>query len=138
MESFQAAILSIKLKHLDAWNGARAAIAERYSKLLADTSYVLPVVPSDSDPVWHCYTIEADNRSAVRRELAENGIDSGIYYPLPLHLQEVYASLGSQRGDFPITERLSERCLSLPIYPELTNEQVRAVVSALRAAAKAQ
>ena len=136
MESFQAAILRIKLKHLDAWNAARAAIAKRYTELLADTSYILPAVPSDSEPVWHCYTIESDRRDAVRHKLAENGIDSGIYYPLPLHLQPVYASLGYRRGDFPVAERLCERCLSLPIYPELADDQVRAVVAALRSAAK--
>jgi len=93
-------------------------------------------MPADSEPVWHCYTIEADERNVVRRKLADAGIDSGIYYPLPLHLQKVYASLGYRRGDFPITERLCDRCLSLPIYPELTEEQVRAVVSALRTAAQ--
>lgn len=135
MESFQAAILSIKLKHLDEWNTARRSIAKRYNELLAGTSYVLPTVPADSEPVWHCYTIEADNRDAVRRTLAEAGIDTGIYYPLPLHLQPVYASLGYRRGDFPVTERLCDRCFSLPVYPELTDQQVRAVASAVGAAA---
>jgi dTDP-4-amino-4,6-dideoxygalactose transaminase len=134
MESFQAAVLSIKLRHLDIWNSRRAAIAKLYNELLAGSSYGLPVVPADSEPVWHCYTIESDNRDAVRRKLAEAGIDTGIYYPLPLHLQPVYASLGYRRGDFPVTERLAERSFSLPIYPELTDEQVRTVVFALRSA----
>lgn len=135
MESFQGALLSIKLKHLDDWNAARAAHAKRYSEMLAGTSYGLPAVPSDSESVWHCYTIEADNRDSVREKLSSGGIETGVYYPLPLHLQKPYLSLGYKCGDFPVTERLSQRCLSLPMYPELTDDQLKAVASVLRAAA---
>jgi dTDP-4-amino-4,6-dideoxygalactose transaminase len=134
MDSFQGAILSVKLKHLDAWSKARAAHAKRYSELLEGTRYVLPAVPADSEPVWHCYTIETDQRDRVREKLAAAGIETGVYYPKPLHLQKVYASLSYKRGDFPVTERLCERCLSLPMYPELTDGQVEAVGGALRSA----
>jgi dTDP-4-amino-4,6-dideoxygalactose transaminase len=134
MDSFQGAVLSIKLKHLDAWNAARNRVARRYRELLAGTSYGLPAVFDDSECVWHCYVIEADNRDRVRQRLTEAGVETGLHYPLPLHLQKVYASLGYRRGDFAVSERLSERCLSLPIYPELTDEQMQAVAAALRAA----
>jgi dTDP-4-amino-4,6-dideoxygalactose transaminase len=134
MDSFQGAILNVKLKHLAAWNNARAAHAKRYGELLAGTRYVLPALPADSESVWHCYTIETDQRDHVREKLAAAGIETGIYYPVPLHLQKVYASLGYRRGDFPATETLCERCLSLPMYSELTDEQMGAVGDALKTA----
>jgi dTDP-4-amino-4,6-dideoxygalactose transaminase len=135
MDSFQAAVLRVKLKHLDAWNAARAAHARRYTELLAGTRYGLPAVPADSEPVWHCYVIECENRDRVRAALNDAGIDTAVNYPVPLHLQPVYRSLGYHRGDRPVAERLCERCLSLPIYPELSLEQINAVAGALRAAA---
>ncbi|MGD1018512.1 MAG: DegT/DnrJ/EryC1/StrS family aminotransferase [Verrucomicrobiia bacterium] len=135
MDSFQAAVLRVKLKRLDSWNAARAAHARRYTEQLAGTSYGLPAAPPDSEPVWHCYVIECDNRDRVRAALNDAGIDTSVNYPLPLHLQPVYRSLGYHRGNLPVAERLCERCLSLPMYPELTHEQIDAVVHALRAAA---
>ncbi len=135
MDSFQAAVLRVKLKRLDAWNAARAAHACRYSEQLAGTSYGLPSVPADSESVWHCYVIECDDRDRVRAALAAAGIDTAINYPLPLHLQPVYRSLGYRRGDLPVAERLCEQCLSLPMYPELTHEQIDTVVRAIRATA---
>lgn len=135
MDSFQAAVLRVKLKRLDAWNAARAAHARRYTELLTGSSYVLPAVPADSKPVWHCYVIECENRDRVRAALGEAGIDTAVNYPVPLHQQPVYHSLGYRRGDLPVAERLCDRCLSLPIYPELRPEQIDAVVRALRAAA---
>ena len=136
MDSFQGAILSVKLKHLDAWNKARAGHAKRYCDLLADTPYVLPTVPANSEPVWHCYTIEVERREPVRAKLAAAGIETGVYYPVPLHLQKVYSPRGRRRGNFPVAERLCECCLSLPMFPELTDKQVKAVTEALRAAAR--
>jgi dTDP-4-amino-4,6-dideoxygalactose transaminase len=135
MDSFQAAVLRVKLKRLDAWNAARAAHARRYTELLAGTSYELPAVPTDSDPVWHCYVIECENRDGVRAALTDAGIDTAVNYPVPLHLQPVYRSLGYHRGDLPVAERLCARCLSLPIYPELSPKHIRAVADALVAAA---
>jgi dTDP-4-amino-4,6-dideoxygalactose transaminase len=135
MDSFQAAVLLVKLKRLDAWNAARAAHARQYTKLLAGTRYGLPLVPADSEPVWHCYVIECDNRDRVRVALNEVGIETAINYPVPLHLQPVYRPLHYQPGDLPVAERLCERCLSLPIYPEIQPEQINAVVSVLRATA---
>ena len=133
MDSFQAAVLSVKLKRLDAWNAARAARAQRYAALLAGSSVRAPATFPDSECVWHCYVIEVDQRDRVRQKLSEAGIETGLHYPLPIHLQKVYASLGHRRGAFPVSETLCTRCLSLPIYPELTEEQLQEVVAALRA-----
>jgi dTDP-4-amino-4,6-dideoxygalactose transaminase len=132
MDSLQAAVLRVKLKHLDPWNAARAAHARRYGEHLAGTPYHLPSVPNDSESVWHCYVIECENRDRVRALLSDAGIDTAINYPLPLHLQPVYRALGYGRADLPVAERLCERCLSLPIYPELTEEHISIVASALR------
>jgi len=134
MDSFQAAVLRVKLKRLDAWNAAREAHARRYTELLAATSYGLPAVPTDSNPVWHCYVIECENRDRVRATLTDAGIDTAVNYPVPVHLQPVYRSLGYHRGDLPVAERLCARCLSLPIYPELSPTHIRAVADALLAA----
>ena len=134
MDSFQGAVLGIKLKRLDAWSAARQARAKRYDELLAGTGIGLPVFPADSESVWHCYVVEVANRDAVRQKLADAGIDSAIHYPVPVHLQKAYAGLGHKRGDFPVSESLADRCLSLPIYPELTDAEQDAVVAALKAA----
>jgi dTDP-4-amino-4,6-dideoxygalactose transaminase len=132
MDSFQAAVLRVKLKHLDEWNAARTRIAQQYHELLAGTRFVLPNCAADSECVWHCYVIECEDRDRVRDALTEAGIGTAVHYPLPLHLQPVYRGLGYKPGDFPVAERLSQRCLSLPMFPELTDEQVEIVVNALR------
>jgi dTDP-4-amino-4,6-dideoxygalactose transaminase len=131
MDSFQAAVLAIKLKRLDAWNAARADRAAYYTELLANSSYKLPTHFSDSECVWHCYVIEAPERHRVRSVLHEAGIETGVHYPVPVHLQKVYAHLGYRPGDLPITERLCQHCLSLPIYPELSKEKIFTVASIL-------
>jgi dTDP-4-amino-4,6-dideoxygalactose transaminase len=132
MDGFQGAVLSIKLKHLDEWNAARARHARRYAELLAGSAVVTPQFVADSESVWHCYVVEVDNRDNVREKLSAAGIDTGLHYPVPLHQQKVYASLGYKKGDFPVSERLSERCISLPMYAELTDEQLQAVANALK------
>jgi dTDP-4-amino-4,6-dideoxygalactose transaminase len=132
MDSFQGAVLGIKLKHLDAWTAARQQKAARYTELLAGSPVGTPATFADSESVWHCYVVELDQRDTARQRLAEAGIDTAIHYPVPLHLQQAYASLGHQPGDFPVSERLAGRCLSLPIYPELDDAQLRRVAGALR------
>ncbi|MBX7208491.1 MAG: DegT/DnrJ/EryC1/StrS family aminotransferase [Verrucomicrobiaceae bacterium] len=134
MDSIQGAMLSLKLKHLDAWNAARARHAKRYAELLADLPVTLPKEFPDSQSVWHCYVIESDRRDHLRQKLAEAGIESGLHYPLPLHLQKACAALGYKKGDFPVSERLGEHCLSLPMFAELTDEQLQRIASALRQA----
>jgi dTDP-4-amino-4,6-dideoxygalactose transaminase len=132
MDSFQAAVLNIKLKRLDEWNAARAEKARQYSELLSGLPIRLPVHYEDSESVWHCYVIECDHRDEVRSRLGEMGVETGIHYPVPVHLQRAYAFLERRAGDFPVSEEFSNRCLSLPMYPELTEAQVMAVSQAVR------
>jgi dTDP-4-amino-4,6-dideoxygalactose transaminase len=134
MDGFQGAVLSIKLKYLDAWNAARRRHAQRYSELLADLPVTLPTNPADSVSAWHLYVLEHDHRDILREKLTAAGVDSGLHYPVPLHLQTVYAGLGHHRGDFPIAEKLADRCLSLPMFPELTDGQLQTVAAAVRSA----
>ena len=131
MDSFQAAVLAIKLKRLDAWNAARVDRAAYYTELLANSSYKLPTHFSDSECVWHCYVIEAPERHRVRSVLHKAGIETAVHYPVPVHLQKAYAHLGYKPGDLPVTEKLCQQCLSLPIYPELSREKIFTVASIL-------
>ena len=131
MDSFQAAVLSIKLKHLDAWNAARVERARSYTKLLEGSSYKVPANVSDSECVWHCYVIETLQRDRVHSALQDAGIQTAVHYPLPIHRQKAYAHLEYKSGDLPVTEALCEHCLSLPIYPELSKEKISRVVSIL-------
>jgi dTDP-4-amino-4,6-dideoxygalactose transaminase len=131
MDSFQAAVLDIKLRYLDEWNTARANCARLYAEFLNDSSYKLPAEMSDSECVWHCYVIESPERDRVRSALQDFGIQSAVHYPVPIHLQKAYAHLGYQSGHLPVTEALCEHCLSLPIYPELSKEKISRVASVL-------
>ena len=131
MDSFQGAVLSIKLKHLDEWNTARIDRARQYTEFLKDSSYKLPAHMSDSECVWHCYVIETPERDRVRSALQDVGIQSAIHYPVPIHLQKAYAHLDYRSGDLPVTEAVCEHCLSLPIYPELSKEKMSRVASVL-------
>src|SRR5947199_5128818 len=131
MDSFQGAVLSIKLKHLDEWNTARIDRARQYTELLKNSSYKLPAHMSDSECVWHCYVIETPERDRVRSALQGVGIQSAIHYPVPIHLQKAYAHLDYRSGDLPVTEALCEQCLSLPIYPELSKQKISRVASVL-------
>ncbi|MFL6501010.1 MAG: DegT/DnrJ/EryC1/StrS family aminotransferase [Candidatus Udaeobacter sp.] len=131
MDSFQAAVLSIKLKHLHEWNTARIERARQYTELLNASSYKLPAHMFDSESVWHCYVIETPERNRIRSGLHDVGIQSAVHYPVPIHLQKAYAHLGYRSGDLPVTEALCDHCLSLPIYPELSKEKISRVASVL-------
>ena len=131
MDSFQAAVLSIKLKRLDNWNSARVERARYYATLLEGSSYKLPGNVPNSECVWHCYVIETRKRNRVRSALEDAGIQTAVHYPVPVHLQKAYAPLGYQSGDLPVTEALCKQCLSLPIYPELSKEKISRVASVL-------
>ncbi|HFD38798.1 MAG TPA: DegT/DnrJ/EryC1/StrS family aminotransferase [Anaerolineae bacterium] len=132
LDELQAAILRVKLRYLSAWTAARQRIAARYDELLADLPVVTPYVAPEATHVYHQYTIRAPRRDALRAYLAEQGIETAIYYPVPLHRQEMYADLGLGEGSLPETEKAAREVLSLPIYPELTDEQVQAVAGAIR------
>ena len=132
LDEIQSAILRVKLRHLPAWQSARQAHAAEYSRLLAPiTCVTAPAIPPQCEHVFHQYTIRVPQRDALQKFLAERKIGSSVYYPVPLHLQPIYASLGHQPGDFPNAERASEEALSLPMYPELRTEQIARVVAAI-------
>lgn len=132
LDTLQAAILRVKLRHLDAWNAARRHHAALYHELLADAGLILPVTPDSIEPVWHLYVIQADKRDELRQHLSEQGIATGIHYPIPNHLQPFYRDLSCRRGDFPVTENCVGRLVSLPMYPELTSEAIEYVASTIR------
>jgi dTDP-4-amino-4,6-dideoxygalactose transaminase len=142
LDAIQAAILTIKLRYLDQWNHQRQAIAARYGALLADVEgAVAPGAIAGGSPVWHQYTIrltaegvDRSYRDRIRQQLQHQGIGSMIYYPVPLHLQPVYAHLGYPAGQFPVVERVAHQVLSLPMFPELTPMQQEQVISGLRSA----
>jgi dTDP-4-amino-4,6-dideoxygalactose transaminase len=132
LEEMQAAVLNVKLAHLDKWNNGRRERAARYNELLSETELVLPREMEYSRHVYHVYAVQCDNRDELQNRLAAKGIQSGVHYPIPIHLQPAYATLGYKTGDLPVTERLSERVLSLPLFAELTDAQQLAVANAIR------
>jgi dTDP-4-amino-4,6-dideoxygalactose transaminase len=132
MDTLHAAILSIKLKHLDDWNAARREHAARYAELLAGANVVIPTASDDVVPVWHLYVIRSEQRDQLKDHLASKGIATGLHYPIPLHLQPYYQDLGYKLGDFPITERFADQILSLPMYAEMTDEAVAYVAEEIR------
>ncbi len=132
LDALQAAILGAKLPHLEAWSARRREIADCYTELLTNTDIVTPYVPAHITPVYHLYVIRAKNRDGLRQHLKSRGIETGIHYPIPLHLQPVYESLGYKQGDFPHAEKAADEILSLPMYPEMTEEQVRGIAEAVK------
>jgi dTDP-4-amino-4,6-dideoxygalactose transaminase len=132
MEGIQGGILSVKLKYLDRWNDERRQAAAAYDKALADTEFETPTEMDYGRHVYHLYVIQSDNRDALRQRLADAGIETGLHYPTPLHLQEAYRSLGYKQGDFPVTEKVKDRILSLPMYPGIHADAVERVASELR------
>ena len=133
LDEMQAAILLVKLKHIDKWNNSRNRHAALYNKGLAALPIQTPKTPKGTKHVFHLYSIVTKKRDALESCLKKAGIGSGVYYPLPLHLQPCYKGLGYKKGDFPISERVADQILSLPIYPELSKSDQERVVKALRA-----
>jgi dTDP-4-amino-4,6-dideoxygalactose transaminase len=137
LDALQAAVLRVKLSHLDRWNAARRAHAALYDRLLADVpGVVTPYVAPNVEHVYHLYVIQVPNRDRVQAALKAAGIETGIHYPIPLHEQPAYAHLGYKPEDFPVTHALAPRLLSLPMYPELTEEQISYVVEVIRRTAE--
>lgn len=144
LDELQAAILRVKLPHLDRWIDARRGIAARYNRELAHVpGLTRPLELGSRDPlaasavarcVYHQYTVRVGKRERIQARLKEAGVGTMVYYPVPLHLQDVHASLGHGPGAFPAAERAAAECLSLPMFPELTEEQQDAVVAALATA----
>jgi dTDP-4-amino-4,6-dideoxygalactose transaminase len=131
LDTVQAAVLRVKLRHLDQWNDARKRVASLYGELLADAGVTLPHTAAGAEHVYHLFVVQVDERRRLQEELAARGIATGIHYPVPIHLQEAYRDRGFGPGSFPVTEAAAARVLSLPMYPELTESEVRRVAHSL-------
>jgi dTDP-4-amino-4,6-dideoxygalactose transaminase len=134
MEGFQGAILRVKLRHLEQWTEARRALVGQYNEHLENASVERPVEMPWGRHVYHVYTLRTDDRDSLQAFLQAEGIQTGIHYPVPVHLQPAYADLGYERGAFPQSEAASEQVLSLPLYPELSSEAVAEVAGAVKRA----
>ncbi len=133
LDSLQAGLLSVKLRHLAAWNRQRQDAAARYNEMLSSADRVItPHCPSWSRPVHHLYVVRVADREGLQKHLAEAKIDTGIHYPIPLHLQEAYKAFGFKNGDFPVTEKIALEILSLPMYPQLQAEAQSRVVQKIQ------
>jgi dTDP-4-amino-4,6-dideoxygalactose transaminase len=133
MDGIQGAILSVKLRHLEGWTDARRALAAAYSERLAGTAATPPRERPGVRHVYHIYAVRLPNRDRWRSWLSESGIQTGVHYPVPLHLQPAYVDLGYRTGDFPVAEGVSREVLSLPMFPEMTDADVADVTGVLRA-----
>ena len=137
LDEIQAAILRVKLRHLDHWIARRRERAQKYSSLLGGIPRVkTPVTASWGEHVFHQYTILVSDRDQIQRALADEGIASTVYYPVPIHLQPIYKELGHDQGQLAVSETVAQQCLSLPIYPELADAQIGRVVEAVRRATR--
>ncbi|PIP31476.1 erythromycin biosynthesis sensory transduction protein eryC1 [bacterium (Candidatus Gribaldobacteria) CG23_combo_of_CG06-09_8_20_14_all_37_87_8] len=132
LDNLQAAILRVKLRHLDLWNKKRFENAEVYYGLLSHSPVVIPYILPKARHVFHLYVIQTERRDELQKFLNERGISTGIHYPVPIHLQKAYKSLGYKRGEFPVTEKLSKKILSLPMYPELSRIEIEYVVEQIQ------
>lgn len=134
LDSIQAGWLAVKLRHLAKWNESRRALAHRYHELLkeAKDAIGIPVEAPWTKGVYHLYVVRVQDREALQAYLTEAGIGSGIHYPIPLHLQKAYQHLGYKRGDYPVTERAAEEIVSLPMFPQLTHQQLEQVATRVK------
>jgi dTDP-4-amino-4,6-dideoxygalactose transaminase len=133
LDAIHAGILHIKLRHLNKWNEQRLESAHRYNELLKNTDGItIPHEPDWTKPVYHLYVIRTENRDELQKYLSDNQIATGLHYPIPLHLQNAYKSLGYKKGDFPVSERTAKEILSLPMFPGITEEQQMRVAEKIK------
>jgi dTDP-4-amino-4,6-dideoxygalactose transaminase len=139
LDSIQAGWLSVKLRHLARWNEARRALAHRYHGHFADAEdfVIVPVEAAWTKGVYHLYVVRVQDREALQAHLAEAGISTGIHYPIPLHLQKAYEHLGYKQGAFPVTERVTSEIVSLPMFPQMTDQQQGEVIKHVKEFASA-
>ena len=136
LDPVQAAALRVKLRVLDTWNARRVKIAARYTAELAGTGLLLPAVPEWAEPVWHLYVVQFSRRDELQEALKAAGIGTLIHYPIPPHLQKAYAGAGFAKGAFPAAERMANQLLSLPIGPQMSEQETDAVIAAVQSAAR--
>jgi dTDP-4-amino-4,6-dideoxygalactose transaminase len=131
MEGLQAAALSVKLKHLVLWTEGRRRVARRYSEGIKLADVRMPTIPAWGESVYHQFTLTHPRRDALREHLTKAEIGTDLIYPMPLHLQPCYASLGYKSGSLPVAEELAANCLSLPVFPEITDAQIDHVIATI-------
>lgn len=132
LDAIQAAILRVKLKEIDKWNSKRRAIVDIYNEEFKNLDLVIPVCAKENEHVYHMYILQSENRNKILEKLKERGVATGVYYPVPLHLQKVYKNLGYKEGDMPVAEYLSNRTFAIPVYPELTEEQIKYIIDSIK------
>lgn len=132
MDAIQGAVLEVKLRHLADWTEARARLANRYREALADLPLRLPRAVDDSEHAWHLFVLRHAERDRIKRQLEARGVAAGLHYPVPVHLQKPYLHLGHRPGSFPVAEGIARECLTLPLFPEMTEEQQDYVIDAVR------
>src|SRR5678815_4756160 len=133
MDGIQGAVLGVKLKHLESWTEARRAHAKTYARALAETQVVPPIERQGVRHVYHVYVVRSSDRDGLRARLTDAGVQTGVHYPIPVHLQPAYRNLGYGTGDFPVAEAIAREILSLPMFPEMTDAQIEEVGSVIRA-----
>jgi dTDP-4-amino-4,6-dideoxygalactose transaminase len=133
LDALQAAILEVKLKHLNEWNEKRRQNSKLYEQYLSEVEeVVLPTVPEWAEPVWHLYVIRVADREALLKSLQESGVGCGYHYKLPIHLQPAFSFLGHGKGDYPVTEKVMQEIISLPMFAELTEDQIKYCVDKVK------
>ncbi|HEY0349093.1 MAG TPA: DegT/DnrJ/EryC1/StrS family aminotransferase [Pyrinomonadaceae bacterium] len=131
LDGLQAAILRVKLRHLDNWNESRRRHADFYFEALTDGALQMPVMHEHAEPVWHLFVVRVSDRAGLQAALKQEGIATGVHYPVPLHRQPAYEDLGIAQESLPVTELVAGRVVSLPMYPELTSAQLETIVNAI-------
>ncbi len=132
LDELQAAILRVKLRHIDRWNERRRELATEYGRQLVGLNVGLPYADSDVNHVYHLYIIRVSNRSEVEQQFKQEGIDTAVYYPIPPHLTKPCQAMGYAEGSFPVSEQASKETLAIPIFPEMNDEQIQRVVTVLK------
>lgn len=133
LDAMQAAILRVKLREIKSWNAKRRDIVNIYNEALQNENLVTPICDENNEHVYHMYILQSENRAEVLEKLKNAGVATGVYYPIPLHLQKVYKDLGYKEGDMPVSEYLAHRTFAIPVYPELTKEQIEHIVDSIKA-----
>ena len=133
LDALQAAMLSVKLPHLDSWNERRRQIAAIYNEKITNAKITKPVVADYNEHIFYVYPLRVEDRAAFRAFLEERGVTTGVYFPVPMHEQACFAGLGYKHGDFPVAEDLAEHGVTIPMFPELTDEEIQTVIDAVNA-----
>lgn len=132
LDAIQAAILRVKIREIDKWNARRREVVEQYNEAFKDLDLVTPVCDENNQHVYHMYILQSEDRERILSKLKDKGVATGVYYPVPLHLQKVYKDLGYKEGDMPVSEYLSYRTFAIPVYPELNEKQIKYIIDSIK------